>query len=608
MLIFFTASEHDTNNETWTSKEEAASSTAVDAQALSFAPRGFPKLRVSTKTNNQNTWRSSVVYEEKALARIRHSCLDSLAWRIGRSEKATALEQLRYTIIGSHLLDDRSATSALGRRLTILQSQAEIAREDQDAIATYTLNGLLGTAGSAFICALSIWWATRPSHGQLSKGRIVILSILFASALLILYAFLLRQYRRYARRHAIETASSMVSNAQSFDSNAHAASSLIQEVELVSRGYRLSSPLPPASRLEDSRSQTRRCARLRHVLRSALDSMTRPHVEAYHTLHPFANEVDLDRYFDMYELSRTDINDVQESTINEHSRAEDLESLRILKIDLQRLFTARKMFLCAILALDADSAGKNLDWTLMTQVMQSISDITAETNCSLEKILSEEERFTVPSTPKSPLTPGRERLHNQVRKFTTLSQGLRGLQAKMHILREESDKVLGSSDEVSALGSSLLEQYDAIGSDLRILMADWEEGRSALMASIGKNERRVSLSSTGMFFSRSPTPSSLGGITEVGGSPTEAFKILTGDAMPSMDAASSDEEVFEALASPRSRSTLTRDERIAKMREDRVRQAAAREKVDASRFMVKELETVIKARPRGRTTGRITSI
>ena len=479
-----------------------------------------------------------------------------------------------------------------------------------DTTVHYTANGLLLTGSSAFTCALSIWWATRQPRGQLSKARIALLGLIFTMILLSIYGVFVRQLRRYARTHAIEAASSMVSNAQDFDSHAHNASSLIQEVELVSRGFRLSSPLPPASRVEDGKSQNRRCARLRRALRAALDATTAPHVDAYHNLLPFANEVDLDRYFDMYELSRTDINEVEDSTKRPSESDEDLEALRVLKVDLHRLFTARKMFLCAVLALEADVKSKSLDWTLLTDIMERISTVTLSAATSLEKILDEEERPNIPTTPKSPLSHSRERLPTQFPKSTTLSHGLRGLQAKMHILREESDKALGSSDEVTALGTTLLEQYDAFGSDLRALITDWEEGRAALTASIGKHERRVSLNSNGMLFSRSPTPcsmASLGGITEVG-SPTEAFKLLTGDAMPGLDAGSSDEEVLEAMASPRPRTTLTREERIAKMREDRIRQASVREKVDASRFMVKELESVIKARPRGKTTGRISSI
>ena len=208
-----------------------------------------------------------------------------------------------------------------------------------------------------------------------------------------------------------------------------------------------------------------------------------------------------------------------------------------------------------------------------------------------------------------PVTPGKERMRVQMRKLGSLSQGIRGLQAKMHILREESDRALDESIDMSEHGVNLMVQYDSIGADLKNLMQEWEDGKAALATNIDRNERRLSLSSFGMSASRSPTPS-LGGITAVEGSPTEALKVLNGDDLraSSAEPTSSDEEVFEAIALPRQRSTLTREERIAKMKEDRVRQAIVREKADENTHMLKELETVIKLRPRGRTTGRMTSI
>jgi hypothetical protein len=54
--------------------------------------------------------------------------------------------------------------------------------------------------------------------------------------------------------------------------------------------------------------------------------------------------------------------------------------------------------------------------------------------------------------------------------------------------------------------------------------------------------------------------------------------------------------------------SLTRDERLARVREDRARQAIAREKADASTNMLKELEMVIKQRPGNNSAKRVTSI
>lgn len=220
--------------------------------------------------------------------------------------------------------------------------------------------------------------------------------------------------------------------------------------------------------------------------------------------------------------------------------------------------------------------------------------------------------FNVPPTPKVPLTPGKERMRTQMRKLGSLTQGIRGLQAKMHLLREESDRVLDESSDASELGASMLIQYDSIGEDLKVLMREWEDGRTALATNIGKNEHRLSLPPNGMLAPMSPT-SSLGGLTAVGGSPPDALKALNSyprspRSRSSTTSTSSGEEIFEAVALPRQRSSLTRDGRIAKMKEDRIRQAIAKEKVDAGTHMLKELETVIKLRPRGRTTGRMTSI
>lgn len=56
---------------------------------------------------------------------------------------------------------------------------------------------------------------------------------------LVLYAYLRRQKLDDLRVQAVESASSMTISAQSFDAAASEAITLIQEVEVVSRGYRM---------------------------------------------------------------------------------------------------------------------------------------------------------------------------------------------------------------------------------------------------------------------------------------------------------------------------------------------------------------------------------
>lgn len=181
-----------------------------------------------------------------------------------------------------------------------------------------------------------------------------------------------------------------------------------------------------------------------------------------------------------------------------------------------------------------------------------------------------------------------------------MSTGIRGLQAKLHLLREESDRALDDSNDISELGPNLMSQYDSIGVDLRMLMAAWEEGRAALAQGIDRNEKRLSSISTLL----SPA-SSLSGLTTIGeGGAAEAFKALTGESPPASDIndAEDDQEIFEAVAKPRPRSMLTREERIAKVKEEREQRALARQQLEATKGMLRELETVISLRPQKRSS------
>ena len=194
-----------------------------------------------------------------------------------------------------------------------------------------------------------------------------------------------------------------------------------------------------------------------------------------------------------------------------------------------------------------------------------------------------------------------------MRKISNLSQGIRSLQAKMRLLRDESDKALNESDETSASRDRLITQYDSIGVDLKDLINEWEKGRIALVSTMERHGHSRSVSMNRLSIPLSPALS-LGGTTAVGGSPQDALRALNGvpretPSRSSSASCNSDEQIFEAIALPRQRSTLTKEERIVKMREDGMKQAVAREKSQANTHLLKELETVIKLRPRGRTTG-----
>jgi Mysoin-binding motif of peroxisomes len=483
------------------------------------------------------------------------------------------------------------------------------------------VTGAVVTASTAFALVWLIHWSRSGRMAGFSKSRLAVVLIAFVLGGTVLYAYAKRQWLQYLRQHAVNVGQTLVTNMQAFNSSSAAALALIQEVELVSRGYRLSSPLPPITRLEE-KGQARRCARLRKSLHRAYAACVPPFQESCSSLRSLISEDDFEKYLDVYDITNPDI---QEANLGFSSTEfDDMESLKSLRIFQLRLSVLRRVFLCSLLSLEAD--GRKTDfprWKTAVDAMERLASVTAEYSEKINSILLEEESFSFPSTPskRHSINPERDRLRNQVRKLGSLSSGIRGLQAKLQILREESSKSLEETDDVSEIGASLLAQYDSIGADLKSLMQAWETGKASLVAGLERTERRISqASSSGL---RSPAMS-LGGLTAVdemisGGSPTDALRALNGEiplhasdsSGPHSADSQSDEEIFEAIAIPRTRPSLTREQRIAKMQEERVRATAARERRDAGMSMIRELESVIHLRPApgGKNKpGRITSI
>ena len=337
----------------------------------------------------------------------------------------------------------------------------------------------------------------------------------------------------------------------------------------------------------------------------------------------------MDKYYDIYEITRTDREDTEHFTGTEVVESEETESLKYFKTGLAKLHVMRKLFLCGLLALEADGGKTDFArWPAAVETMQTLSSETFTVVATIDMNMQEDgeqslcdsrlrrgligdSALPIMPSPELPLTPRRARMRTRKNKLSSLSRGVRGLQAKMHLLRDDSDKALDDSHETSRNWHSIATQYESIGEDLRILLEEWEQGRESFVSASDKSENRYSTSSVAGCAPLSPTLS-IGGSTAVEGSPPNALRAINGlssyRSRSSTGTSASGEEVFEVVAIPRQRSMMTREERIAKMKEDRVRQLITKGKAEANTHMLKELEMVIKLRPRGRTTGRILSV
>ena len=587
----------------------------------SFAPptcstttkrRARPSLLPQLDTNQE---------PQGSIGRLHNAWSTAVNSRLGRADNARFLEHFRYIIVASQLLSEYLDQGSLQGSQPQFPS-LDGARDDSGIPSVKTsLYGAAATAVVAFALVYVIHWARSSRGGFISKGRVALALAIFGVLATLGYAYIRRQWLKFLRRHAVTTASAMTANWQAFEVSSSSALAFIQEVELVSKGYKLSTPLPPASRIEENGS-SRRCVALRKALHSAYATLIPTCIEACGTLRALIHEDDLEKYFEVYDVNAQDASEASgdDALSVLEDDAESLKSLRLLSY---RASVLRRVTLCSLMSLEADGGKPDFyRWRVATEVMEALGGALASFAEKLRQMLSAMESINLPHTPVKTGAHGhpaaREKMRSQVRKISTLSSGIRGLQAKMQILREETNKSIEQSDDLADLGPSLMAQYESIGADLKELMQAWENGKASLQTNITKQEHRISMASTSIGSGiRSPV-SSIGGLTAVeeGGTPADALKALTGGTFSNRSSLattpSDEEQVFEAVALPRHRSlhsSLTREERIMKMQEERDRQATQRAKRESNTHMLRELETVINMRPRSKTgTTRITSI
>lgn len=543
---------------------------------------------------------------------------------ITSGENDRFLERYRYLIIASQLLVEQSRPAPQRRNRSFTETHSDTATHHKPDFHNLTLNGALITAAASFVVAWG-FHAVRSSTADsiLSQlVRVCMMTILVYALFVGLRSYTWRNRSQNLRRGVIEAVSTLVAESHVFDNVTSTALTLMQEIEVVARGYDINQVLPPVTRLEENTSE-RRCLDLRSALARSLEVVQEQYLDAHKALLTFAKAGDVGRYHDIYDISHRDITEIT-SRVQPESLA-DCTSLKYLRYAFRRAFITRQIVLCDLLAvsprLESDDVKK---WQTVLEEVRKVGLSLRSTTATLSSTLAQEDEKQwgdVSCERKQfldgaigathfipPMTPGKERATAQLRRLDAISHGVRTLHAKIHILRDEATALVEASEDSSQLSSVLSGQYDVIGADIRSLLSEWEKGKSTMLLSADRHQRFSSRSSSSLRSPMSPAPS-LGGRTAVEGSPADALKTLMGDMFlrDSLEGVPSDEEVFEAVALPPKRMSMTREEKMSKMQEDRRKRATFHEQANTNTNMLRELETVIKHRPRGRTMSRITS-
>jgi hypothetical protein len=126
------------------------------------------------------------------------------------------------------------------------------------------------------------------------------------------------------------------------------------------------------------------------------------HLQVSAAVKGFAEQVNLEKYHDIYDISDFDISDAMRGF--SEKEFDDPESLRSLKIAAARFHIIRKILLCSLLAFEA--AGDNTDflrWSTAVEGLKILNDITTQSFEKVRQILSEEESKRVsPLLSRSP--------------------------------------------------------------------------------------------------------------------------------------------------------------------------------------------------------------
>ncbi|KAI6862403.1 hypothetical protein KC334_g20795, partial [Hortaea werneckii] len=187
---------------------------------------------------------------QSTLSRIHTTWSIALNSRLSRADNAKFIEHFRYVIVASQLLNEYLDHGSLPRSAETGLGGDGVQDESGIPDVKTSLYGAFAVAACAFALVYLIHWARSGHSSFLSHGRVALALTVFALVAFVGYAYVRRQWLKYLRRNAVAAITTLTSNWQAFEISCSSALGFIQEVELVSKGFRLSLPLPPASRVE----------------------------------------------------------------------------------------------------------------------------------------------------------------------------------------------------------------------------------------------------------------------------------------------------------------------------------------------------------------------
>ena len=170
---------------------------------------------------------------------IRSVTKSAIHGRLGWTKNLNFLEQFRYIIVASQLLSEHTKPFAYKRQALPSPRGEWPLKSEHDKGFKPGPVGLAITGITAVGLAYFIKRLQGVKLSDYSTTTLGIVTVLCIFLMINLYYYSRRQWLHYLRLRSMENATSLTTNAQNFEAAATAAFTLIQEVELVSRGYNM---------------------------------------------------------------------------------------------------------------------------------------------------------------------------------------------------------------------------------------------------------------------------------------------------------------------------------------------------------------------------------
>lgn len=113
-------------------------------------------------------------------------------------------------------------------------------------------------------------------------------------------------------------------------------------------------------------------------------------MQALQNLRRLADANDLEKYYDIYDISPAELS---AAGVSPEQESEDRYSLRSLRNFFTRFYMTRKAILCCLLSLGADGEESDITrWGTAIEEMQNLVAATATSTKRLADILNEQDR------------------------------------------------------------------------------------------------------------------------------------------------------------------------------------------------------------------------